>query len=123
MNNYPCSNCIVKTVCSELCDDVAYESELLKFIIEYKHCHDCGCDKLIGCGGDRFKDTRTFVDSSASCIECGSVYFKSLGDIERYRKIRKKVTTDNIHKVITFWRFLFRVGLITEREYYQNHEK
>jgi hypothetical protein len=124
MINYPCKECIVKGVCSDLCDKVLNSNYLLEFILKYKCCPDCGEEKLIGCGGDTLDNSSQLVDSCATCIDCGSLYFNvstSRGKmLLRNRKFKKNVVKDvNDNKVMTFWYYLKSCGLITYKEYYQ----
>jgi hypothetical protein len=48
MSKYPCKECIVVGICSELCEKVwnIKEKDLVDFILEKKHCPDCGCKKV-----------------------------------------------------------------------------
>jgi hypothetical protein len=47
-SNYPCKECILKVICSKLCEKVwnIKDNDLVNFILEKKHCPDCGCEKV-----------------------------------------------------------------------------
>jgi hypothetical protein len=123
MDEYPCKECIVKGVCSKLCTEVLSSDHLFEFILKNRHCPDCGEESVIDCGGDEFGHMSNLVDSCASCIECGSLYFTTTTEVGnillRNRKYRKNVLKHvNDHEVMTFWYYLKSRELITYKEYY-----
>jgi hypothetical protein len=122
MSRYPCKECIIKTICSRVCEKLT-DGDKHDFLIENRHCPDCGCERLIGCGGDAINgnESLTLIESCVSCIECGSLYFRDVLDphrIIRYRKHRKLDEFFDNSKIITFWDYLRKYGFITEKEYY-----
>lgn len=122
MSNYPCKECIIKGVCSKICEKLTND-DVQDFLMENKHCPDCGCERITSCGGDHINGSSslTLIESCISCIECGSLYFRgeySTHRIVRYRKHRKLDEFFDNSKVITFWDYLRMYGFITEKEYY-----
>lgn len=76
-HNYPCKDCIVLPVCSNVCDNlyrVTY-SEIMDNLILYteiiegKYCPDCGCDK-----GFNVIDSTTYT---IVCSKCTSIFTSS----------------------------------------------
>jgi hypothetical protein len=87
-------------------------AKMLNFIVNNKCCPDCGGLELVGCGGDILKGNKVFIDSSASCIECDSLYFTHDAVIGRYRKHR---VIYSYEKVVTFWKYLYDNNFISEK--------
>jgi hypothetical protein len=124
LNKYPCKDCLIKGVCSKLCDKVLDSDFIFEFILKNRHCPDCRCEKVIHCGGENLSNNTMLIDSCTSCIECGSLYFTVVMNdgriLLRNRKYVKNVVKDiNDHLVMTFWYYLKSCGLITYREYYR----
>jgi hypothetical protein len=124
MARHPCKECLLKTICSELCEEVMEDNNgtgILEFIREHRCCPDCGGTRLVGCGGEILRGNKVFADSSASCIDCGSLFFRHIeGSIcmGRHRKHRKIVKDPDYHpKVTTFWEYLYNNKFISEREH------
>jgi hypothetical protein len=74
MNNYPCKDCIVLPVCSEICDnlyrlqtpDIFDDLIIYTEIIEGKYCPDCGNDKgFMVIGGATY---------TTVCSKCASTF-------------------------------------------------
>lgn len=116
-HNYACKECILLGNCSELCEEViegTYSVRLLNFIRNNKCCPDCGGNRMVVCGGDILKGNKVFIASSASCIECDSLYFTHDAVIGRYRKHRVIYSDE---KVVTFWKYLFDNNFISGKVY------
>ena len=71
MSNYPCRECIIKPVCTELCPKVlsrGYLSRQLYFHMKYElNCPDCGC-----LTGTRYDGGWMGI---IECSECYSSFF------------------------------------------------
>jgi hypothetical protein len=71
MSNFPCKECIVKSICKELCPKAlnkGYLSRQLYFHIRwYISCPDCGCLTGTKYNGEWM--------STIECSECGSQFF------------------------------------------------
>ena len=122
-HNFPCKECLLKGNCSELCEDIikdTNDARILNFIVNNKCCPDCGGTRLLGCGGEILRGNRVFVDSSALCIECGSLFYKHdkhNAIIGRYRKHMKVLTHENRARVRTFWQYLHNNNFISDKVY------
>jgi hypothetical protein len=71
MNEYPCKDCIVKGICSDMknCDKTDTSLRSIIFVIENECCVDCGCTEVF--------ETIIREPEIIICANCKNIYYKS----------------------------------------------
>jgi hypothetical protein len=97
MNEYPCRDCIVKGICSDMknCDKTDTSLWRTIFTIENECCVDCGCKEAFEIN----------FPELIICTDCKNIYYKStLGYLVKHN--HKKEIIPNDPTTTTFSRFL-----------------
>lgn len=92
MNDYPCKDCIVKGICSEICSKL--RRKVHSFMLREKVCRDCGHDK--------YYEYKSFIYYYFICTECMSMFYidgnKGVNKGSIHRSMESKTTVNDAFK-------------------------